>query len=84
MTNQSDKLLAAAAVERLGKDTGLGSITAWVTLRIAAPDLLEALKNMTTLAQNMRDAIETGAPVQIIPNGYFNQAYNAIAKAGKN
>lgn len=43
MTDRLDELLAAAAVEHLGEDAGLGSITAWVELHKAAPDLLAAL-----------------------------------------
>lgn len=42
MATKLDELLAAAAVEHLGEDAGLGSITAWVELHKAAPDLLKA------------------------------------------
>ena len=45
MTDRLDELLAAAAVEHLGEDAGLGSITAWVNLHKAAPDLLEACQD---------------------------------------
>lgn len=50
-------------------------------LLAAAPDLITALRNITALAQNMRDALEVGAPVEIIPNAYFNAAYTAIRNA---
>ena len=49
----------------------------------AAAELLEALKCMTVLAQNMRDAIETGQNIdpEMLPSTYFNQAWAAIRKA---
>ena len=49
--------------------------------KLRCEELLTALRNITVLAQNMRDALETGAPVEDIPNAYFNAAYNAIEKA---
>ncbi len=41
-----DEILTAAAVEHLGEDASLDLITAWVTLRSAAPDLLAALESV--------------------------------------
>ena len=47
-----------------------------------APELLCALRNMTALANNMRETIEGGNfPTQYeIPRGYFNTAYAVIEK----
>jgi hypothetical protein len=47
----------------------------------AAPDLLEALVNITNVAENMRTTLESGASWVNIPNAYFNQAWAAIDKA---
>ena len=47
MTARLDELLVTAAVEALGEDAGLGSITAWVNLHKAAPSLYRALHSFT-------------------------------------
>ena len=48
----------------------------------ASPELLEALENITKVAENMRDIMEAElSKPREIPNGHFNQAWAAIAKA---
>ena len=52
-------------------------------LKALNADLLTALRNMTALANNMRETIEGGNFVTRyeIPFGYFNAAYVAMEKA---
>ena len=53
-------------------------------LKALNADLLTALRNMTALANNMRQTIEgrSFAVQYEIPYGYFNAAYVAMEKAG--
>lgn len=52
-------------------------------LKATVADLLAALRNMTALANNMRETIESGSFVTRyeIPYGYFNAAYVAMEQA---
>lgn len=60
------------------KQTGVGELLA------SAPELLEALEHITKLAENLREKLEQEAGDKYdIPNGHFNKAYLAMAKARK-